>query len=866
MRSSRPNSASSSRGYTTQSIPYPSSSSSSSSILNNNNYNNNTNTLSGTPSFTALLQSSSSSSTSLSHSSSYSNISSSSSSFNNHHSQHTRTLSNNNNNFTSSTLNNNFHNNSTTTTTNNTTTSSSLINNNQNNNTNTNTLNNLNTNNNNNNNSTSTLYLNNIIHDSDDQSSLFKTFKDSNEIILCFQLLNEQLRNYIILKKITSISHLYLENNNINRIEDSIRKLNNPIQFLQYLNLTSNNLTKLNLFNIVRLFPNLEFLILRNNLISTLNNYTIPIYGNIKVLDLSNNKIKKIEGILPLKFSLQILNIQKNEIETFQDMKQILELELLTNIDFRGNPIKSLDEENLIFEEILDKCSNVWFINGATTLASPLIEDDKHSINSNSNNNSFDNTTNTNMNNNMNNNMSNMNMMDDNKNIIVTEDKLKSAEELLKKHSYIIEHLKTHKSKINLPLPSFNSTINNNMNNNINSNITTNNVSNNTNIVINNINNNITNSNNVSPSNQTTSTIYNDPAILKNLANFAKARSKRSDSCPSIPNNSNNNNNNNTNSTIKDFKLNEDYETNLTHSISSNLLDQTKNNDKNSLKLMEVKSFEQQVRNRQQSRALQLEQDKFDLNQEDSFLSNYQSLLSQKKNLPIYNTITNNTNNNNTNNNTINNNTNYSNSNNNMNNVMNNEEDDELAPPFETVKVELPSLMEKTSTSTLQKLQLLIDSNNLPPTPCKQPSSTSPPSKDLTTPQNNPTSNYTTINNNNTNSNSSSQHVSPPLSSNSSSSNYSNNYSTNNTTLNISAIPHSLNQSTMSNISMNLSQINSSFLNSTPSLNITYNIQSNSTNNNVTSNSGNSSVTPSANRALSIKERAKQNMLKKLNM
>ncbi|KAG2386270.1 hypothetical protein C9374_002716 [Naegleria lovaniensis] len=117
---------------------------------------------------------------------------------------------------------------------------------------------------------------------------------------------------------------------------------------------------------------------MRNNLISQLNSHSIPIYGNVKVLDLSENKIKKLDGLSSLKYSLQILNIQKNEIETLNDMSQVLELEQLTNIDFRGNPIQSLEEENLIFEEILEKCNNVWFINGATTLASPLVEEDEN--------------------------------------------------------------------------------------------------------------------------------------------------------------------------------------------------------------------------------------------------------------------------------------------------------------------------------------------------------------------------------------------------------------------------------------------------------------------------------------------------------
>ncbi|EFC36090.1 predicted protein [Naegleria gruberi] len=516
-------------------------------------------------------------------------------------------------------------------------------------------------------------------------------------------------------------------------------------------------------------------------------------------------------------------------------MKQVLELELLTNIDFRGNPIKSLDEENLIFEEILDKCSNVWFINGATTLASPLIEDDKHSINGNTSiNNSFELSLQSN-NNNTNNNITNNIINNNDKN--VNDEKLKSAEELLKKHSYIIEHLKTHKTNI----PTFsNTTITNNTlinNNNSNNNITSNNSNNTT---ISTLTNQSTTITSTTPT-TTTTTIYNDPAILKNLANFAKARSKRSDSCPTIPSpNSSKSYQQQDLNPIRDD--NEDVVVqHLTHSISSNLFENISKSlekDKNSLKLMEVKNFERQVRNRQQSRALQLEQDKFDLNQEDSFLSNYQSILSQQKKntININNAIIN------TNSNTFN------------NLLLNKEDDEELSsPPIETVKVELPSLMEKASTITLQKLQVLIDSNTAPPTPpCKQ--SITPPKELITTPQNNG------INSNN---NSSNQQVSPTLSttssssSNSSNNNTKNNYNNNNSTLNISAIPHSLNQSNISNISMNLSQINTSFFNSTPTTQAT-NITINS---NVNSNSSN--VT---NRALSIKERAKQNMLKKLNM
>ncbi|KAF0977511.1 hypothetical protein FDP41_003503 [Naegleria fowleri] len=262
--------------------------------------------------------------------------------------------------------------------------------------------------------SSDSLFLNQIIHDNDDctRCSLFKYLDDdhsmclTNEhlknsasqpsfsssmienksspgvVVLCFQLLMVQLRNYLILKKITSITHLHLENNEISFIEDGIRKLPNncPLLSLQYLNLSHNKLKSLNLFNLIRLFPNLEFIMMRNNLISQLNSHSIPIYGNIKVLDLSENKIKKLDGLSSLKYSLQVLNIQKNEIETLNDMSQVLELEQLTNIDFRGNPIQSLEEENLIFEEILEKCNNVWFINGATTLACPIMDREERDL------------------------------------------------------------------------------------------------------------------------------------------------------------------------------------------------------------------------------------------------------------------------------------------------------------------------------------------------------------------------------------------------------------------------------------------------------------------------------------------------------
>ncbi|KAL9644303.1 hypothetical protein ABK040_005764 [Willaertia magna] len=189
-------------------------------------------------------------------------------------------------------------------------------------------------------------------------------------VILSFIYLEKQLNCYFQMRNVSEITHVFLENNGIHEIEDDdIKKLNNPFRNLQYINLNKNKLSKISIFNFSRLFTNLNILILSNNLISDIKPHSIPIYGSIKVLDLSNNRLSKLDGLLPLKFSLQILNVQNNLIETFEDMKHILSLEQLTNFDFRGNPIKSLEEENLIYEEIVNNCNNVWFINGNTILA-----------------------------------------------------------------------------------------------------------------------------------------------------------------------------------------------------------------------------------------------------------------------------------------------------------------------------------------------------------------------------------------------------------------------------------------------------------------------------------------------------------------
>ncbi|VWU52995.1 leucine-rich repeat protein [Hepatocystis sp. ex Piliocolobus tephrosceles] len=82
------------------------------------------------------------------------------------------------------------------------------------------------------------------------------------------------------------------------------------------------------------------FRYLQNNDISTIENINC---SSIVILNLSNNKIKKISNLKHLKF-LEKLNISNNLIENIEDLNEVTHLESLTHLDISNNLLNITDE------------------------------------------------------------------------------------------------------------------------------------------------------------------------------------------------------------------------------------------------------------------------------------------------------------------------------------------------------------------------------------------------------------------------------------------------------------------------------------------------------------------------------------------
>ena len=132
--------------------------------------------------------------------------------------------------------------------------------------------------------------------------SMFEEFdyKISNDKVIELRLSSKKLKNedLELIGKLTGLKDLYLNNNQITKIEG----LNNLVE-LEYLNLNDNQISKI---------QGLEKL------------------ANLKYLHLKNNQITKIQG-LDKSTKLRWLNIEGNNIDTIQGLDN---LKNLKNINF----------------------------------------------------------------------------------------------------------------------------------------------------------------------------------------------------------------------------------------------------------------------------------------------------------------------------------------------------------------------------------------------------------------------------------------------------------------------------------------------------------------------------------------------------
>lgn len=81
----------------------------------------------------------------------------------------------------------------------------------------------------------------------------------------------------------------------------------------------------------------LKFLNFASNRISNISNLPL-VLGNVKVLDLSDNRIEVLAGFQKL-YSLQHVNLSNNQISDFDEIRNLSNLPMLEGMDFRGNII-----------------------------------------------------------------------------------------------------------------------------------------------------------------------------------------------------------------------------------------------------------------------------------------------------------------------------------------------------------------------------------------------------------------------------------------------------------------------------------------------------------------------------------------------
>ena len=132
------------------------------------------------------------------------------------------------------------------------------------------------------------------------------------------------------------LTQLYLPNNNISNIPDSILNLTN----LENLDLSNNNISSIpdSILNLT----NLEWLYLRNNNISNISD-SIWNLTNLKYLYLDYNNISNIPDSILNLTNLKRLDLSNNDISSIPD--SILNLTNLENLDLSNNDISSIPSD-----------------------------------------------------------------------------------------------------------------------------------------------------------------------------------------------------------------------------------------------------------------------------------------------------------------------------------------------------------------------------------------------------------------------------------------------------------------------------------------------------------------------------------------
>lgn len=108
------------------------------------------------------------------------------------------------------------------------------------------------------------------------------------------------------------------------------------VRKLRYLDLSFNQLCSV--FNLTSL-PELERVSYSGNIISYLTDLNI-LLGNVKILDMSQNQIEKLQCFGKL-YSLVVLNLSCNRVSSVEEVRFLSDLPCLEVLILTGNPVAS---------------------------------------------------------------------------------------------------------------------------------------------------------------------------------------------------------------------------------------------------------------------------------------------------------------------------------------------------------------------------------------------------------------------------------------------------------------------------------------------------------------------------------------------
>jgi hypothetical protein len=192
-----------------------------------------------------------------------------------------------------------------------------------------------------------------------------------------------QLRPFLLYKNVRRLRTIHLQNNQIESLtneqgtnesifveetflfEDNKFQVQTFLNTIEYIDLSNNAIRAISL-DYFSSFPSLRILKLSCNQIFTFQAASV---ASLRVLDLSHNKITRVDGITDtsLCHTLEVLLLNDNCIHDKKSISQIIYLTALNTLDIRNNPI---DEHHMrsFCEAIKDKCPCMWLLNGEMML------------------------------------------------------------------------------------------------------------------------------------------------------------------------------------------------------------------------------------------------------------------------------------------------------------------------------------------------------------------------------------------------------------------------------------------------------------------------------------------------------------------